>query len=374
MSSKRKRRGNLQGGKASRVRTNYYLPLQTLNDQDVMDEDNAPPEEVAKVSTNKVPPITVIKSTTDQLLKLLESAKVDKYSIRKISIGHKIFCSDANEFDVVSNALKASNIEFFSFTPKNNRPFKAVLSGLDLMNANIVKSELSKLGLQVLDVKLIHRMAENNREIVLYVVYLAKGSISMRELREKFNAINRIRVKWEYHARRRNKLTQCHNCQMFGHGALNCNVRAFCSICAGSHSTTGCKATNTKCINCGGQHKSTDADCPSRLRYSVMRERHSKISPHYNRMTNSTGRYQTRMTASTPFIQPYSNTNTLQNSWANTVRNGDRDCQQNNNTNDLFSSAELQSLTFELIKNLKKCNSKLDQFNVITNLAFKFLP
>lgn len=370
MSSKRKRRGDLEGGRVSKVRTNYFQPLQTLNDQDDMDADNAPIEEAVKVAKSKVPPITVIKSSTEQLQKLLESAKVDKYSIRKISIGHKIFCNDENEFDVFTSTLKRNSIEFFSFTPKNNRPFKAVLSGLDLMNANIVKGDLIKLGLQVLDVKSVHRTAENNREIILYVVYLVKGTVSMRELREKFNAINRIRVKWEYHAKRRNKLTQCHNCQMFGHGALNCNVRAFCSICAGSHNTTNCTATNIKCINCGGQHKSTEPECPSRLRYSVMRERLSNRSPHYNRMSNSTGRHQTHVTAPT-FIQPTGNI--MQNNWANIVRNGDRDNQPNANENDLFSFTELKSLTFELIDNLKKCNCKLDQFNVITNLALKFL-
>ena len=51
----------------------------------------------------------------------------------------------------------------------------------------------------------------------------------------------------------------------------------------------------------------------------------------------------------------------------------------NNNTNDsmnaeLISDQQLQVLTIELITNLRNCESMVDQFNVITNLAFKFLP
>ena len=40
---------------------------------------------------------------------------------------------------------------------------------------------------------------------------------------------------------------------------------------------------------------------------------------------------------------------------------------------ELFSISELQTLTFELIANLKNCKTRLDQFEVITNLACKFL-
>ena len=47
----------------------------------------------------------------------------------------------------------------------------------------------------------------------------------------------------------------------------------------------------------------------------------------------------------------------------------------NNNNADveLFTIPELQSLTMDLINNLRNCRTKLDQFEVITNLACKFL-
>ena len=46
----------------------------------------------------------------------------------------------------------------------------------------------------------------------------------------------------------------------------------------------------------------------------------------------------------------------------------------NNNANgELFTIPELQSLTMDLINNLRNCKTKLDQFEVITNLACKFL-
>ena len=72
-----------------------------------------------------------------------------------------------------------------------------------------------------------------------------------------------------------------------------------------------------------------------------------------------------------------------QNSYADVTRLGTPNAANNNASNSfsdndrennvLFTIEELKSITIELIKNLKCCKSKEDQFNVITTLAFKFL-
>lgn len=53
-------------------------------------------------------------------------------------------------------------------------------------------------------------------------------------------------------------------------------------------------------------------------------------------------------------------------SYANVVANNDP-------TNNLFSIDQLKDITFELINNLKNCTTKIEQFEVISSLAFKFL-
>lgn len=43
------------------------------------------------------------------------------------------------------------------------------------------------------------------------------------------------------------------------------------------------------------------------------------------------------------------------------------------NTDELFSIEEVQQITLELIARLRNCKNKLDQFEVITSIASKFL-
>lgn len=258
--------------------------------------------------------------------------------------------------------LKSNKIEYFSYTSKNNRPYKVVLSGLDKLDPTKVKLELINLGLNCLDVKSIYSKTENNREIILYIVYLKKGSTSLMELSNNFKSINYIRVKWSYKSKLPNKITQCYNCQMFGHGSNICNIKTFCAKCAGSHATSTCTSTTLKCSNCNGDHKSTDNICPSRCSYVGLKERLYKPTTSrniHNRTINS--RNNQSYDLSTP-----------NNTYANVVRS--TYTSQNNPSNDIFTLEELKALTFELIENLKNCKTKTDQFNVITNIAFKFLP
>ena len=46
---------------------------------------------------------------------------------------------------------------------------------------------------------------------------------------------------------------------------------------------------------------------------------------------------------------------------------------QETNDENLFSFEELKNLTFKLISNLRKCNYRELQFEVVTSLAYKFL-
>lgn len=377
MSTKRSGDKDEFATKRQKANQNYYQPLQTLMENENMDDDTGDAEPEQENNTrNKIPPITVVKSTTETLHGIMNVLKIKDYSIRKISIGHKIFCYDTTDLEKTLDEFKKRKLEYFSYTSKSNKPVKAILSGLDVMDVNKVKGELIDLGLHCIDVKLVHRVTEYNREIILYIVYFKYRSITVKELRENYNNINHIRVKWEYQTKKTNKITQCYNCQMFGHGSQNCNVKSFCSICAGPHLTANCFSTIVKCVNCGGTHKSTYNECPNRVKYAELRERYSrnghKNAPAKQRVVQSSNRNE-MFSSTMPNI-----------SYADRLRHGPNNnnisnANLNNNNaegfvnNTLFSFDELKSLTFELIQNLKLCKSKLEQFNVITSLAFKFL-
>lgn len=356
-SNKRKLNGNdsASAAKHAKNNTNYYQPLQVLIDDDET-ADNNMDAATPKATKIIIPPITIVKHDIEKIKTICKELLITKYSIQRISIGHKLFCVLQYDYDRVIKYLKDKEGEFFTYTPKSNRPYKVVLSGLDKMDAIKLKSNLIAKGLNCLDIKPVFRKDKYNNEIILYIVYFKKGSISLKELRENHTSIDYIKVKWSYHAKQSNKVTQCYNCQMFGHGSSNCNIKPFCSQCAGHHKTIDCTITTIKCANCGEAHKSTDISCRSRNAYVNLRQRngHNKKSTGYNT--------QPSHSQQTAKFDP----NGAYTSFANVVS-------FNNTNNNLFNIDQLKELTFELINNLRNCKSKAEQFEVITSLAFKFL-
>ena len=60
-------------------------------------------------------------------------------------------------------------------------------------------------------------------------------------------------------------VTQCYNCQSFGHSAENCRSKQKCLICCESHSHKGCpnkEARKPKCASCKGSHVASYKGCP----------------------------------------------------------------------------------------------------------------
>ena len=65
---------------------------------------------------------------------------------------------------------------------------------------------------------------------------------------------------------------QCYRCQKFGHDSDNCALkgthRNVCRFCSADHASSTCSFKGTqnehhKCANCGGNHSTTYASCPS---------------------------------------------------------------------------------------------------------------
>lgn len=60
------------------------------------------------------------------------------------------------------------------------------------------------------------------------------------------------------------RLSQCHRCQGYGHGASFCAVAPACVKCAGPHLTRDCTKKieqPPKCVNCGGAHPANYRSC-----------------------------------------------------------------------------------------------------------------
>ncbi|KAI8121037.1 Nucleic-acid-binding protein from mobile element jockey [Lucilia cuprina] len=218
---------------------------------------------IDEVVKEKVPPLTILKCKTEQVHELMRILKITDYSIRKMSIGLKVFCSKKDDYDKVGKALKENcQFEYFTYATKNEKPFKAVLLGLDKCDPVVIKKDLLAKGLKCTDVKIV----------------------------------TRDMVRWEYQKPNRSKLTQCYNCQMFGHGSNRCNVKTYCANCAGNHKTSECKSDAIKCANCKGSHKAMSPDCPNRATYLEFKKRSQprrSTKPTNSYLNNNSNEYTT---------------------------------------------------------------------------------
>lgn len=348
---------------------NYFSPLQTIEDEEGIDEIII--EKNVKVN---IPPITILKCKIEEVHELCKISKITDYSIRKISIGLKLFVKSKSDFDTVCNLL-ANQYEFFTYATKHEKPYKALIFGLDKQDPMIVKKKLTDMGLKCLEVKIVVKKNNlYNSEYVIYVVYFERQTITIKELRQSYSVIDYIKVKWEFQKPNKSKITQCYNCQMFGHGSSRCKVKTFCANCAGNHKTSECKETTVKCANCSGTHKSTYDKCPNKENYISIRQRtqpasirHTRDSPTRTTTRNYNSSFPDTLRQNVP-----AGTGTWQTR-GNIASNSGNNSGITSDTNELFSIQEIKALTLELISNLKNCKNKADQFEVITNLAVKFL-
>ena len=237
---------------------NYYLPLQSTC-EDRMDSADIDDSEPVK-PIEFVPPLIVLKQKSEVVRSLIDSLKIDDYLLKNISLGQKILCKSFESYNKIANELKSKSCEFYTHEKKGNRPFKVVLSGLDLYNVETLKNELITLGIKCIDIKPIALNPNSNYIHYIYIVNIERGSIKMNELRASYKSVLKTIVKWDFKRQQPNKITQCHNCQMYGHRAMHCQVKTFCSSCSGNHKTIDCTEPQTavKCANCNGAHKSTD--------------------------------------------------------------------------------------------------------------------
>ncbi|KAG5862503.1 hypothetical protein JTB14_036202 [Gonioctena quinquepunctata] len=76
--------------------------------------------------------------------------------------------------------------------------------------------------------------------------------------------IMEINVKFE-RQKRKVRVSQCYNCQKFGHTAHTCSLPPRCRHCSGQHESRAHPTdqnVENKCSNCQGNHKSNYRGCP----------------------------------------------------------------------------------------------------------------
>jgi hypothetical protein len=131
------------------------------------------------------------------------------------------------------------NLSYYTFFPKSEKPIKSVKRNLPLNTpAEDISDGLVNLGFDVVSVKQMTTTRQSSPEdpkttnLPPFLVTLPRTAKSHEIFR--LPSLCHIAISVEAY-RTQNGLTQCHNCQQFGHVWANCKQPPLCLWCGGGH-------------------------------------------------------------------------------------------------------------------------------------------
>lgn len=184
----------------------------------------------------------------------------------------------ADDHAMAREALKMTNIAHHTYTLHGQRLANIVLRNLCCSyNKDDVEEAIKNLNLNI-EISHISQFAtEKSRreksQLRMWLVQL-KPQSDVASLLKTTKLLNQI-VRFEH--RQSKGISQCRNCQHFGHSANNCSRPFRCVKCTNQHLPGQCPITEMRqnneieikprCVNCQGEHPANYRGCLSYLNY-----------------------------------------------------------------------------------------------------------
>jgi hypothetical protein len=148
------------------------------------------------------------------------------FEFRNTRSGTRIVTREMADFSAIKIYLEKNKLSYFSFFPKSEKPIKAVIRHLPINTpAEDISDGLVSLGFDVISVKQMTTTRRTPSEgspttnLPLFLITLPKTPKSQ----ELFQLTNLCHIAIRVEAyKTQNGLTQCYNCQQFGHVWANC--------------------------------------------------------------------------------------------------------------------------------------------------------
>jgi hypothetical protein len=218
-------------------------------------------EETVPGKTGRPPPIILTsEANLIQLQKQLKNVVKGDFEFRSTRNGTRVVTKGMADFEAVKSHFSNNSLSYYSFVPKSQKPIKAVIRNLPANTpAKDISEGMENLGVDVVSVKQMTTTRRSpsdestTRNLPLFLITLARTAKSQ----DIFNLPSpcHISIKEEAY-RTQTGLTQCHNCQPFGHVWANCKQPPpRCLWCGGGHLHKECpekdnSASTPTCCNC----------------------------------------------------------------------------------------------------------------------------
>jgi hypothetical protein len=230
---------------------NFFAPLLTTNmDTDAPGTESTAAEEAAPGKSGRPPPI-VLKSATSliQLQKQLKGVAKQTFEFCSTINGTRVVTKDMVDYQSVKAYFESNNISYCTFYHKSVNPIKAMIRHLPVntrTSAEGIAEALVDLGFDLVSVKHMSTARKppegtTHTSMPLFLVTLRRKTKSQDLF--KLSSLCHISVKVESY-KSQNALTQCYNCQKFGHVWANCKQPPLCLWCGGGHLHRDCPEEN----------------------------------------------------------------------------------------------------------------------------------
>lgn len=203
--------------------------------------------------------------------KLIELQLTKNYTIKSLRDNQIQIQTQCKEDKAkVVEFLKSNNqtVEYHTFTEKDEKNSMYVLKNHHYLDLNQMLELLKSENVPAISVSFLN----NSKTHPSYIVHFEKNSTNLFVLRTQFKVIEHCIIKWEKFDSSKKKISQCHNCQLYGHTAKNCGHQYRCVKCVEIHEPGKCSRTNKsegtpKCVNCNGDHAANSKQCPKFINY-----------------------------------------------------------------------------------------------------------
>jgi hypothetical protein len=240
------------------ITKNFFAPLRTLNmDTDAPGTESSAAEEPVPGKASGPPPIILTSAINlIQLQKQLKGIAKQQFEFRSTKNGTRVTTKNMVDYQSVKGHFEA--LPYNTFYPKSERPIKAVIRHLPINTpAKDIAEELVDLDFELISVRQMstaRRSPEGATSITLPLFLVTLSRTTKSQDFFKLSNLCHISIKVESY-KSQNALTQCYNCQKFGHVWANYKQVPRCLWRGGSHLHKDCpEKGNTpstpKCCNC----------------------------------------------------------------------------------------------------------------------------
>lgn len=257
----------------------------------------------------KPPPPIFVKGVEDYpelCMTLIELIGVDNFMCKSTSNSLKIQTTNPSSYRALIQFLKTEKAEYHTYQLKEDKPLRVVIRNLHSSTPlTLIKEELEVRCFEVRQVtNVLHKVSKT--PLPLFFIDL-EPTFQSNEIFQLSSLLHcKIKVEEPYKPK---TISQCFNCQQYGHTRGYCGYHPRCVRCGADHQSSACPNSRDvppKCVHCSQSHPANYKGCSI---YKELQRRKIPSTPSY-RIDNNYKTKSTNVQSSHPSNHTHSNPQT----------------------------------------------------------------